>query len=306
MTAHRARKRFGQHFLHDPGIIQKIVETLNPKPGQHLVEIGPGLGALTTQVITKIPELYAIELDRDVIPLLEERIAALKEQTAILKKQPILCQEHIVAPQEQIGTCKEQTTTFKEYSAAFKKYSDAIGDLKIIQSDALRFDFSALPSPLRVFGNLPYNISTPLLFHLLKYADKIDDMLFMLQKEVVDRMVALPDTEHYGRLSIMVQYAFAAKRCFIVPPGAFSPPPRVYSAIIQLRPHQTLPHVAPNFEHFNNIVRLAFNQRRKTLRNSLKSIFKPSDWDNIRIRADARPETLGVAEFVELSSHTST
>jgi 16S rRNA (adenine1518-N6/adenine1519-N6)-dimethyltransferase len=178
---HTARKRFGQNFLSDPNIIRKIITAIALKPGEHVVEIGPGLGALTEPLLEECGQLQVVEIDRDLIARLKERYTP----------------EQIV----------------------------------IHEGDALKFDFATLPSPLRVVGNLPYNISTPLLFHLADFAERVRDMTFMLQKEVVQRMVAEPDTEEYGRLSVMLQYRFDMARLFDVPPGAFRPAPKVTSAM---------------------------------------------------------------------------
>ncbi len=253
---HSPRKRFGQHFLHDKQIIQRLVDVIAPLAGQHLVEIGPGQGALTVPVLKKIGALDAIELDKDLIPALTQR-----------------CATH--------------------------------GAVVVHQADALKFDFSQLvreSEPLRVIGNLPYNISTPLIFHLLEYAAIITDMHFMLQKEVVERMAANIGNGHYGRLSIMVQYHCQVSSLFDVPPEAFYPPPKVYSSIVRLIPYHTLPHTAKNYEHFANIVREAFNHRRKTLRNCLKLFVQDEDWQKAGIDSTLRPEQISVAEYVQLSN----
>jgi 16S rRNA (adenine1518-N6/adenine1519-N6)-dimethyltransferase len=256
MHTHAARKRFGQHFLHDKLIIQRLVDAINPQPGQHFVEIGPGQGALTVPILKIVGELDAIEIDRDLIPHLKMR-------------------------------CADK------------------GNLIVHQIDALEFNFSAIAKPdqtLRVIGNLPYNISTPLIFHLLEFASSITDMHFMLQKEVVDRIAANPNDEAYGRLSIMVQYHCKTIALFHVPPGAFYPPPQVDSKIIRLVPHFEAPHRAHNYEHFTAIVREAFSHRRKTLRNSLKEMVPDEKWQQIGIDSQLRPEQLGVADYVKISN----
>lgn len=253
---HVARKRFGQHFLEDKQVIQHIVDVISPIPGQHLVEIGPGQGALTLPVLKKVQTLDAIELDRDLIPQLTARCAGK-------------------------------------------------GNLIIHQTDALEFDFAELiqdGQPLRVIGNLPYNISTPLIFHLLTYADRIMDMHFMLQKEVVDRMTARPGTGAYGRLSIMVQYHCLATGLFNVPPSAFNPPPQVDSSIIRLTPYKEIPNRAEHYAHFAALVKTAFSQRRKTLRNCLKKMVNDADWESADIDSQLRPEQLSVVEYVKLSN----
>lgn len=253
---HIPRKRFGQHFLLDPTIIENIIAVIHPQPSENLVEIGPGLGALTLPILKKVKKLSAIELDMD-----------------LAAKLPELCK--------------------------------GLGELKLYQEDALTFDFEQLiknASPLRLFGNLPYNISTPLLFHVLNYAHDIKDMYFMLQKEVVDRLAADPNTASYGRLSIMVQYYCVVDALFAVPPSAFSPPPKVASAIVRLTPYQTLPYKALNLPLFKTLVRQAFSKRRKTLKNALKNWIDPEIWKHTPIENHCRPETLSVKDYVELSN----
>lgn len=254
------RKRFGQHFLIDSDIIERIVALLAPTKAQHLVEIGPGTGALTLPVLTRVPSLEVIELDRDVIPVLNAKASKLN-----------------VA-------------------------------LTVIQQDALTVDFTALKDDarlLRVFGNLPYNISTPLLFHLLTHATVIDDMVFMLQKEMADRLAAVPGTKDYGRLSVMVQYHATVELHFVVPQDAFNPPPAVLSRMVKLIPHRERPFHANNEVLFAELVKCAFNQRRKTLRNSLKTFAHPIAWDKVNISSDKRPEQLSVADFVSLANSIS-
>ena len=245
------RKRFGQHFLHDKHIIQQIVDVIAPHPDDHLVEIGPGQGALTAPVLKIVQNMDALEIDRDLITPLKMRF---------MNK----------------------------------------GTLIIHEVDALEFDFATLKingKQLRIIGNLPYNISTPLIFHLLTYADHIEDMHFMLQKEVVDRMAAKPKEEAYGRLSIM-----DVMKLFSVPPSAFYPPPQVDSTIIRLIPYRTPPYLAKEYARFAEIVRVAFSHRRKTLKNSLKSIIKEDDWQKIKIDTHLRPEELSVKDYVNISN----
>jgi 16S rRNA (adenine1518-N6/adenine1519-N6)-dimethyltransferase len=250
----QAKKRFGQHFLHDPQVIQRILRGIDPKPGQALVEIGPGPGALTAPLLARCGALRVIELDRDVLPHLRSVCAG-------------------------------------------------AGSLDIIEADALRVDFSALAkgSRLRVVGNLPYNISTPLLFHLLRHAASIEDMVFMLQKEVVDRMCAGPGEEAYGRLSVALAAQAEVTALFDVGPGAFKPPPKVWSAVVRLVPR------TPDFQIddpalFDRLVTQAFSQRRKTLGNALRGLL---DADGIRsagIDPMLRPERLSAAEFAALAN----
>jgi len=253
VQGHRARKRFGQNFLRDPNTIRRIVAAIGPKPGEHLVEIGPGLGALTEPLIEAAGHLTAIELDRDLAARLRERF-----------------------PEER---------------------------LRLIEGDALRFDFASLPAPLRVVGNLPYNVSTPLLFHLAEYADRIVDMTFMLQKEVVERMAAEPGSAAYGRLSVMLQQRFSVRKCFDVPPGAFVPMPKVTSSIVRLTPLPEGTHALEDPEGFSRLVAAAFNQRRKTLRNALKALLPEQNlFARAEIDPNARAETLAVEDFVRLAN----
>jgi len=253
---HQARKRFGQNFLHDNHVIEKIVKAINPQPLDHLVEIGPGLGALTTPLAQTQTRLDIIEIDRDLL-------------------------------------------------AGLAKLASQYPRLQIHHADALKFDYYSLAKTaqrLRIVGNLPYNISTPLLFHLIQHIDTIQDMHFMLQKEVVERMAAKPGEASYGRLSVMVQYYCQVSYLFTVKPGAFYPAPKVDSAIVRLIPHATLPFIAKNFEFFSKIVLQAFNQRRKTLHNSLKNLLTSEQIQASGIDPNIRPEQLGVAEFVQLSN----
>ena len=253
---HRARKRFGQHFLHDRGVIGRIVAAIDPRPGQRLVEIGPGLGALTAPLLERTGRLEVIEIDRDVVGPLRERC-------------------------------------------------EGLGELVIHQQDVLTMDFAQLAGdgpPLRVCGNLPYNISTPLLFHLLESRRSILDMHFMLQKEVVDRIVAPPGGKEYGRLTVMLAAACRSERLFRVGTGAFSPPPRVESAVIRLLPLQEPPFPVPDPGRFAGIVAAAFSMRRKTLRNGLRSLVDEAGFAVTGIDPGRRPETLSPAEFAALAA----
>ena len=252
---HRARKRFGQNFLHDNRVIERIVQAVSPKPGDILVEIGPGLGALTSPLLAASEALTVVELDRDLAAGLPGRVP----------------------------------------------YPER---LTIMEGDALRFDFSQLKKGdrnIRVVGNLPYNISTPLLFHLLQYDNVVQDMHFMLQKEVVDRIVAAPDSKDYGRLSVMIQYYCKPGFLFEVPPGAFNPPPKVTSAVFRLLPHAQKPVQARDEKQFAALVAHVFTQRRKTLRNTLKHKIDDAGFAAAGVDPMARPENLSVAQFVALS-----
>jgi 16S rRNA (adenine1518-N6/adenine1519-N6)-dimethyltransferase len=252
---HVPRKRFGQHFLHDRGIIERILRALAPQPGQHLVEIGPGEGALTLPLLERVGQLIAIEIDRDLIPRLRAAAAA-----------------H--------------------------------GTLTIVEADALTVDLSALAAgaPLRLVGNLPYNISTPLLFHALDHAAAIQDMHFMLQKEVVERMAAAPGGKEYGRLSVMLQARCRVEPQLRVPPGAFRPPPKVDSAVVRLTPlaPDALPLRAAAV--LDRVVRAAFAKRRKTLRNALAGVADDDAMRSVGIDPRARAEDVPVERYIALAN----
>lgn len=251
---HKARKRFGQNFLHDPGVIEKIIRSISPKPDDAMVEIGPGLGAITEEILALNPRLQVVELDRDLIPVLR--------------------------------------TKFFNYP-----------EFRIHEADALNFDFSQLVTdrPLRIVGNLPYNISTPLIFHLLAQSGVVQDMHFMLQKEVVQRMAATPGDNNYGRLGIMTQYFCKVQPLFEVGPGAFRPAPKVDSAIVRLVPHKTLPHPAKDLKTLQAVVRNAFNARRKTLRKALAAMVTVEQLQLLGINDGLRPENLSLADFVRIA-----
>lgn len=251
---HKARKRFGQNFLQDAGIIDRIVRAIAPNADNHVVEIGPGQGAITEGLVASGTQLDVIELDRDLIPLLKLKFGLAE-------------------------------------------------NFSIHQGDALNFNFAELENtPLKVVGNLPYNISTPVIFHLLNYRDRISDMVFMLQKEVVDRLGATPGNKTWGRLGVMAQYYCSVQPLFEVPPECFSPRPKVQSAVVKLRPHAELPHPAKSEKHLDQVVKAAFNQRRKTLRNSLKQLLNEEQIRAAGVDPDARVEKLGLADFVALSN----
>lgn len=253
---HRPRKRFGQHFLRDSGVVERIVAAIRPLPGDRLVEIGPGLGALTRPLLDAAGELDAVELDRDLLEPLRARCAG-------------------------------------------------SGVLRIHCADALVFDFAALRGDgprLRLTGNLPYNISTPLLFHLLDQAEHLRDLHFMLQLEVVERMAAGPGEDAYGRLSVMLQYRCRVESLFAVEPEAFRPPPKVRSAVARLVPRETSPVSVRDERRFAEVVRLAFAQRRKTLRNALRGLLDAGQIEAAGVDPGARAETLDLAAFAALSN----
>jgi 16S rRNA (adenine1518-N6/adenine1519-N6)-dimethyltransferase len=248
---HRARKRFGQNFLVDHTYIRRIVEAIDPKPGEHVAEIGPGQAALTRYLIDRVGSIDAVEIDRDLVARLTSEFAHDK--------------------------------------------------LRVHQADALDFDFTTLPSPLRVVGNLPYNISTPILFRLFEFEDRIADMTFMLQKEVVDRMAAREGDDERGRLSVMLQYRFKVEKCFDVPPGAFRPIPAVDSSIVRLTP-LSQNRLRPKDEKvFAQVVTSAFAKRRKMLRNSLSAWIAPDVWKTIDVDEKARAEDLSCEAFVRIA-----
>jgi 16S rRNA (adenine1518-N6/adenine1519-N6)-dimethyltransferase len=237
---HRARRRFGQHFLHDPRVLARIVDAIQPSPEDFIVEIGPGEGALTRPLLERTASLHVIELDRDL--------------AANLKQE----------------------------------------GLDVHQGDALAFDFAQFPSGMRIVGNLPYNISTPLLFHLARYAERVRDMHFMLQLEVVERMVAAPSTPEYGRLSVALQARFRMKKLFNVSRGAFRPPPKVDSAVVRLLPLERPLQVD------EDLLRKAFSARRKTLRNALPGV----DFAALGIDSGLRPENLSPEDYARLSMNS--
>ncbi len=256
-SKHQARKRFGQNFLTDDSIIRQIARAIAPKAGERIAEIGPGQGAITAYLLEHCPTLCAIELDRDLVPLLRQKFSGFP-------------------------------------------------DFRIYQSDALNFDFkSLLESPeekLRIVGNLPYNISTPLIFHILGFENAVKDMHFMLQKEVVDRLAATAGTKSYGRLSVMAQYRCDVESLFDVAPESFRPIPKVISSIVRMTPFTQRPAVAHNEYHFAELVKMAFQQRRKTLRNAIKPLLHDLDENAINVDLGRRAEQLTVSEFVSLSN----
>ncbi len=253
-TRPRPRRRFGQHFLHDPNVVERIVAALDPRPGEALVEIGPGRGALTFPVLRRCGELHAIEVDRD------------------------LC-------------------------AHLRHESHGAGTLHLVNEDALTCDFGALAATrrLRVFGNLPYNISTPLLFALLAHIDRISDVHCTLQREVGDRMRAAPGSRHYGRLSVMVQLCCTVERLFPIPAGAFTPRPRVESSFLRLLPHRRPPVEIADRATFEALVRHLFSRRRKTLKSSLRGILDENRIGQAGCDPGARPQTLAIVDFDRLA-----
>lgn len=249
---HVPRKRFGQHFLHDRNIIAKILAALDPRPGEPVVEIGPGLGALTRPLLDRLPQLHVVEIDRDLAGGLAEEFG----------------------PERLTVHC----------------------------ADALKFDFSALGTGLRIVGNLPYNVSTPLLFHLAGFAHRLRDLHFMLQREVVERMVAAPSGPEYGRLSVMLQYRFEMEKLFAVASGCFRPPPKVDSAVVRMMPLARPEPAALDEELLAATVTRAFTRRRKTLRNALDGVATEAELLSLGIDPGLRPENLTVADYVRIAN----
>ncbi|QBQ55613.1 16S rRNA (adenine(1518)-N(6)/adenine(1519)-N(6))-dimethyltransferase RsmA [Nitrosococcus wardiae] len=258
IPGYQARKRFGQHFLHDKQVIDRLLRVIHPQSGELMVEIGPGQGALTLPLLRGLGHLEAIELDRDLAAYLVE-------------------------------SCASE------------------GDLRLHNVDALAFDFRALVREqnqrLRVVGNLPYNISTPLLFHLLAQVEVLEDMHFMLQREVVVRLAAKPGGKDYGRLSVMVQFYCGVEPLFTVKPGAFMPPPKVDSMVVRLKPCR--PSLAPEIPHaaLNRVVSQAFSQRRKTLANALKGLLGSADLKILGMDPRQRPETVDLEQYLALTRY---
>lgn len=254
-TQHKARKRFGQNFLIDQQVIGQIVAAINPSSDDNLIEIGPGMAAITEHLVKLCPSMTLVELDRDLIEFLKRKLI--------------------------------------DYPS-----------ISIINGDALKTNFGEFyqGEKLRLVGNLPYNISTPLLFHLLDTKEYIRDMHFMLQREVVDRLSASPGEKSYGRLSVMIQYHCRVMPLIPVPPSSFNPAPKVQSAVVRLTPYDEPPHKAENPELLSKIVSLCFQQRRKTLKNCLNSYAQYILSDTNTVDLTKRPEQLSVAEFVDLSN----
>lgn len=249
---HIAKKKFGQNFLVDQAIINSLIQAINPQATDLMVEIGPGLGAMTKPLIKQLNHLHVVEIDRDIIAWMQG-----------------------FYPKEKIT---------------------------IHNADVLKFDFQTIGERIRVVGNLPYNISSPILFKLLENAPQIIDMHFMLQKEVVERMVAAPSTPDYGRLSVMLQYALDMEYLITVPPEAFDPAPKVESAFVRCVPFQTKPFIANDEQLFAAIVQAAFSQRRKTLRNTLKNFLTDEDFKILKIDSQLRAENLPVCDYVNIAN----
>ncbi|GAB3441161.1 16S rRNA (adenine(1518)-N(6)/adenine(1519)-N(6))-dimethyltransferase RsmA [Massilia solisilvae] len=251
---HVARKRFGQNFLTDDHVLHNIIDAIAPRRGEVMVEIGPGLAAMTALLLKSLDHMHVVELDRDLVARLEKTY-----------------------PRER---------------------------LTVHAGDALKFDFGSIPVPegqkLRVVGNLPYNISSPLLFHLAQYAQQVEDQHFMLQKEVVERMVAEPGTKAYSRLSVMLQWRYDMELLFVVPPTAFDPPPQVDSAIVRMIPHRQ--PLAVDGARLESVVQKAFSQRRKVIRNCVAGMFTEAQLIEAGIDPGARPEAVSLEQYVALAN----
>lgn len=253
MKEHKARKRFGQNFLQDTRIINDIVNAVRPQSGDVVIEIGPGLAAITEPLAKKLDKLHVVEIDRDIV-----------------------------------GRLKTLPFTDK---------------LVIHEGDVLQFDFNSVAGKKKIVGNLPYNISTPLLFRLSEVADDVADMHFMLQKEVVERMTARPKTNDYGRLSVMLQYFFEMETLIDVPPESFDPAPKVDSAVVRMIPVKHRIGEAQDFDHFAKLVKQAFAQRRKTIRNNLKGMVADEDLQAVGINPQDRAEHIAPEKYVALSNY---
>lgn len=245
---HKARKRFGQNFLQDKGIIDQILASIHPQAKDNILEIGPGLGAITLPLLRRVEQLRAVEIDRD----LQAHLASLSPK------------------------------------------------LELIAADALTVDYSQFGKDLRIVGNLPYNISTPLLLHLLTFHESIADMHFMLQKEVVSRLAAAPGSKAYGRLSVIVQYYCEVEAVFDVPPEAFDPKPKVDSAVVRLVPYKSSPYDEVDVSKLEQLVAKAFNMRRKTLANNLKGLVSAEALQAMGIDPIKRPEQITISEFIKI------
>ena len=254
---HKAKKKFGQNFLVDQNIIADIIGVIRPEADDNLVEIGPGLGALTRPLLKRLKHLHVVEIDRDIIARLENDYPQGQEDSKLI----------------------------------------------IHAGDALKFDFATLGTPLRIVGNLPYNISSPLLFHFAAYAERITDMHFMLQNEVVERMVAAPSTPAYGRLSVMLQWRFHMEKLLDVPPDSFRPAPKVDSAIVRMIPLPADKIIVRNEKLFGAIVGTAFGQRRKTLRNTLRSVLNEAEFEQLGVNPQLRAENLSVEAYASIAAY---
>jgi 16S rRNA (adenine1518-N6/adenine1519-N6)-dimethyltransferase len=249
VNPHRPRKRFGQHFLHDAAVVARLIAVIRPAPGDRLIEIGPGEGALTAPLLACVDRLEVIEIDRDLAARLRSAFPATR--------------------------------------------------LVVHEADALAFDFARLPAGLRIVGNLPYNVSTPLLFHLTGFVDRLRDLHFMLQREVVERMVAQPSTPAYGRLSVMLQTRFRLEKLFRVPAGAFRPPPKVESAVVRLVPLEPTARATVDFGLLSKLVAGAFSARRKKLKNALP--LETGEFAALALDPNLRPENLAPRDYVRVA-----
>jgi len=289
MRQHLPRKRFGQHFLRDPGVVERIVAAFAPQPADHVVEIGPGEGALTRVLVGRVARLDLVELDRDLAAQLS-RTYADTPGIAVHQADALKFDFRALAPHRDVPVSRDDCM-----DAGGRATPGAVAETGVRER----------PHPgerLRLIGNLPYNISTPLLFHALDQVECVRDMLFMLQKEVVDRLSAAPGGRDYGRLSVMVQWRCRVEKLFTVPPGAFHPPPKVDSAMARLTPHVTPPVDVRDPEAFAHVVQAAFGQRRKTLRNSLKGVVSAEAMRALGIDPVRRAETLSLQEFAALAN----
>ena len=294
---HIAKKRFGQNFLTDQSIIASLVDAINPLQNQLLVEIGPGLGALTKPLLQKIKQLHVVEIDRDIVAWMQTEYA----KPAYAKNELII--HNVDALKFDFSSLTKVSSSLMVDARQQGRGDEIVHKVQQGTESAANVADAPKMQKLRVTGNLPYNISTPILFHLLDNLPNIIDMHFMLQKEVVERMVAAPSTPAYGRLSVMLQYYLQMDYLFTVPPEAFEPAQKVESAFVRCVPYASLPFIANNVHLFAKVVLAAFSQRRKTIRNTLKDFLSDEDFSQLNISSQLRAENLSVQNFVEISNY---
>lgn len=288
---HVAKKRFGQNFLTDQAVIAGLIDAINPQPNDLMVEIGPGLGALTRPLLQKLDHLHVVEIDRDIIAWMRTHYPA--DKITIHECDALKFDFNQLQSGSETGLIARRQGRGDETVHQVRREAD----------EAVNAASGPSMKRIRVVGNLPYNISTPILFHLLDNIASTVDMHFMLQKEVVERMVAEASTAAYGRLSVMLQYRLQMEYLFTVPPEAFDPPPKVESAFVRAVPYSTPPFPVNDENRFAEVVAQAFSQRRKTLRNTLKGMLNDKDFEELNIDSQLRAENLSVAQFAAIANH---
>ncbi len=310
---HLAKKRFGQNFLTDQAIIISLINAIHPQTDDLIVEIGPGLGAMTQPLLNHLHHLHVVEIDRDIIQWMQNTYPAdkvtihhadvLKFDFTTLNTTTLDADARLLASNKDINF--DEKTPDSDQAYAHSKLSEPTDAIVHKRTTDHHTDTAGatLLKKLRVVGNLPYNISSPILFHLLDNVDHVLDMHFMLQKEVVERMVAVPSTSEYGRLSVMLQYRLQMEYLISVPPESFNPAPKVESAFVRCVPHAVLPHPAKDEQLFAKVVQAAFGQRRKTLRNTLKGLLDDDGFAALEINSQLRAENLSVAQFVAIANY---